>query len=196
MARSYVGTGEAARALGVGATTLRRWADSGQVTPVFRTPAGGHYRWDIDDLRAQLRALPPAVLTDSGAPEPQPVVAAIVTSARGALITRRHDGRPPIGFVTGEIEPGESPADAAVRETKEETGLQVRPGRILGRRVHPMTGRTMIYMTAEPTHGTEVFVGDSAELSEVRWASLAEIDQLMPGMFPPVRAYLARRLAA
>jgi 8-oxo-dGTP pyrophosphatase MutT (NUDIX family) len=128
-------------------------------------------------------------------PEPQPVVAAIVTSRKGVLITKRRDGKPPWGFPAGEIEPGESPADAAVREVKEETGLLVRHGQPLGRRVHPATGRTMIYMAAATVHGkTDVFVGDEDELEEVRWASLADAEQLLPGMFPDVRAYLGRSI--
>ena len=82
-----------------------------------------------------------------------------------------------------------------MREVKEETGLEVRPGRILGRRVHPATGRTMIYMSATPTHGTGVFVGDELELLEVRWIpTLAEAATLLPGMFAPVRLDLARAL--
>jgi excisionase family DNA binding protein len=54
---SYVTTGYAAKALGVGLTTLQRWAHAGLVTPAFTTP-GGHFRWDLDDLRAQLQARP------------------------------------------------------------------------------------------------------------------------------------------
>jgi 8-oxo-dGTP pyrophosphatase MutT (NUDIX family) len=127
----------------------------------------------------------------STAPEPVPVVAAIVTSARGVLIGHRHDGKPPWTFIAGKIEPGESPADAAVREVKEETGLRIRAGGIIGRRVHPRTGRPMVYMAARPTHGTDVFVGDEEELAEVRWVSLAEAEELMEGMiFEPVRRHL------
>jgi NADH pyrophosphatase NudC (nudix superfamily) len=127
-------------------------------------------------------------------PEPQPVVAAIVTNGMGVLIGRRNDGKPPWTFIAGEIEPGESPEDAGVREVKEETGLLVRATGVLGRRVHPKTRRTMIYMSAEPTHGTRVFVGDEDELAEVRWATLAEADELLPGMFEPVREHLAQKI--
>ena len=63
-------------------------------------------------------------------------------------------------------------------------------GRVL--RVHPKTGRTMIYLACTPTHGTSVFVGDEEELAEVRWLSLAEADELLPGMFEPVREHLGR----
>lgn len=53
---------------------------------------------------------------DATKPEPQPVVAAIVTSEHGVLVGRRNDGKPPWTFIAGEIEPGESPADAGIRE--------------------------------------------------------------------------------
>lgn len=124
--------------------------------------------------------------------ERQSVVAAIVTSPLGVLVGRRVDRTPPWGFISGEIEPGELPEDAAVREVKEETGLEVRAGQVIGERDHPVTGRHMIYMAAEPTRGTDVFVGDEAELAEVRWVGLAEADELMGGqMFGLVREYLA-----
>lgn len=125
------------------------------------------------------------------APEKRPVAAAIVTSPLGVLAGRRNDGVPPWTFIAGEIEPGESQVDAAIREVKEETGLEVRAGhQEIGRRVHPKTGRTMVYLACSPVAGTDVFVGDEEELAEVRWLSLAEVDSLMPGMFEPVRRYL------
>jgi 8-oxo-dGTP pyrophosphatase MutT (NUDIX family) len=109
------------------------------------------------------------------------------------LAGRRNDGKPPWTFIAGEIDPGESQVNAAVREVKEETGLRVRAGhREIGRRVHPKTRRTMIYLACTPTEGTGVFVGDQEELAEVRWLSLREVDELMPGMFGPVREHLAR----
>jgi 8-oxo-dGTP pyrophosphatase MutT (NUDIX family) len=129
-------------------------------------------------------------------PEHQPVVAAIVTSHLGVLAGRRNDGKPPWTFIAGEIEPGESQVDAAVREVKEETGLLVRAGHHeIGRRVHPKTGRTMIYLACTPVEGTDVFVGDPIELAEVRWFSLAEVDTLMPGVFEPVREHLGRLIS-
>jgi 8-oxo-dGTP pyrophosphatase MutT (NUDIX family)/transcriptional regulator with XRE-family HTH domain len=123
-----------------------------------------------------------------------PVVAAIVTSPLGVLVERRHDGKPLWTFPAGEIEPGEGIEDAGVREVKEETGLEVRAGETIGERYHPKTKRYMYYMAATPVQGTEVFVGDEAELAEVRWIGLAEADQLLPGMFEPVREYLEREL--
>lgn len=124
----------------------------------------------------------------------QPIAAAIVTSPHGVLIGRRNDRTPPWTFIAGEVEPGERADDAAIRETKEEAGLEIVVGERIGERVHPATGRTMIYLAAEPREGTSIFVGDRAELAEVRWASLAEAEQLMPDMFGPVHEYLIREL--
>lgn len=137
---------------------------------------------------------------DGGEPDyfaaQQPVVAAIVTSPEGVLVGRRNDGKPPWTFIAGEQDAvkDENPADTAVREVKEETGLRVTAREVIGERVHPKTHRTMIYLAARPTHGTDVFVGDEDELAEVRWVSLAEADELLPGMFEPVREHLAREL--
>lgn len=129
-------------------------------------------------------------------PELQPVVAAVVTSHLGVLAGKRNDGKPPWTFIAGEIEPGESATDAAVREVKEETGLEVRAGhQEIGRRVHPKTQRTMIYLACSPVESTDVFVGDEDELAEVRWLSLAEVDVLLPGVFEPVREHLGRLIS-
>jgi 8-oxo-dGTP diphosphatase len=130
-------------------------------------------------------------------PEPAPIVAAIVTSHLGVLVARRNDGKPPWTFIAGEMEPREDPADTAVREVMEETGLRIRSAGIIGRRAHPHTGREMIYLAARPAHGTKVFVGDEDELAEVRWVDLAQADELMGGaMFEPVHTYLEKTLKA
>lgn len=196
--RRLMSSPQAAKELGLSPSTLWRWHDGGRIRADLVT-AGGHLRWDVARLRRFLTAPP---VEESHVPEPattperQPVVAAIVTSHLGVLAGRRNDKVPPWTFIAGEIEPGESPADAAVREVKEEAGLLVQAGRReIGRRVHPKTGRTMIYLPCVPTHGVDVFVGDEDELAEVRWLSLAEVDDLMPGVFEPVREHLVQALA-
>src|SRR5262249_39501498 len=130
--------------------------------------------------------------------EIQPVVAAIVTSERGVLVGQRRDGKPPWTFIAGgqDAVKDEPPQDTAVPEGKREAGVRIQAGDVIGERVHPKTGRTMIYVAAEPArvHDTDVFVGDSDELEDVRWVGLAEADELLPGMFGPVREHLAREL--
>ncbi|MGC5033101.1 NUDIX hydrolase [Micromonospora sp. DT229] len=184
-------------------STIRREIDdlvtSGSLDS-YRT-RGGHRRVaaaGVDRLIARRRGGDPKgdhVPEPATTPEPSPVVAAIVTSPLGVLAGRRHDSKPPWTFIAGEIEPGESPADAAVREVKEETGLLVTAGeREIGRRVHPKTGRTMIYLACQPAGKLDVVVGDEDELAEVRWLSLAEAVELLPGMFEPVAAHLRAEL--
>jgi 8-oxo-dGTP diphosphatase len=67
------------------------------------------------------------------------IAVAVVTSSRGVLLGRRRDGNPPWTFPGGKAEPGETPAEAAVRETAEETGVAVTATGEIGRRTHPAT---------------------------------------------------------
>jgi len=130
-----------------------------------------------------------------GQPELKPVVSVVVTSREGVLAVRRRDKNPLWTFPCGKIEPGETPAQAGVRETKEETGLDVVPGRILGRRAHPQTGRQIVYLAARPARHADVqaiAIGDDQELDDVRWVSLAHIGEQMPDTHLPVLAYLDR----
>ena len=49
-------TGQAARELGISARTLAHYAQTGQLEPALVMPSG-HYRWDVEDIRRQLREL-------------------------------------------------------------------------------------------------------------------------------------------
>jgi DNA-binding transcriptional MerR regulator len=60
-----VSTSQAATQMGLSPRTLQHWARKGLVQPALVT-AGGHYRWDVDDLRRQLHELH---ATDQTAPE-------------------------------------------------------------------------------------------------------------------------------
>lgn len=185
-------TAEAAEWLGVTVGTFQRWAKDHKVRPKLRLP-GGEYRWSLEDLTHQLQ---PEDVNVDDTPNRPSVITAIVTSERGVLIGHRHDGKPPWTFIAGEQEPGENFADTIIREVKEETGLEIAAGDVLGERVHPKTDRHMVYVAARPARAGEldVTVGDPDELSEVKWASLPEADELLPGMFDPVRDYLERVL--
>src|SRR4051794_4114903 len=69
---------------------------------------------------------------------------AVGASSLGALVGLRRDRTPPWVFPGGKVEPAESPADAAVREVAEETGLRVQAGHEIDRRRHPATGRWLV----------------------------------------------------
>ena len=210
MTEPTIATGQAAKALGISKMTLLRWMHDGHVSPAWTTP-NGQFRWKLRDLEHQLdtgnsRAtaprrpteqltLPIAPAPDPSKPQRPAVIAAVVTSRLGVLAGKRRDNLPAWTFIAGESEPSESPADTLVREVKEETGLLVRPGATIGQRVHPQTGRLLVYVAAIPaTRNREIFVGDDLELAEVAWLTLEDVDQLMPDMFAPVRQHLQRVL--
>lgn len=197
MSKRYVTTGEAADDIGVSTATLLRWLHDGTIKPAGRT-RGGHFRWDLDDMRKQLDEPPEPAggrMIDPDAPLHPPIVAAIITGKDGVLIERRHDGRPLWTFPAGEAEPGEAPTDTAIRETKEETGLEIKVSHVIGERDHPKTGRHMIYLAARAYQGTAVIVGDEDELAEVRWVGLAEAEQLLTGLYEPVHEHLVQTLS-
>jgi 8-oxo-dGTP pyrophosphatase MutT (NUDIX family) len=72
------------------------------------------------------------------------VALAVVTGIHGVLVGRRRDGIPRWVFSGGSVGSGESPAQAAVRECTEETGLVVHAVGEIGRRTHLMTGRAVV----------------------------------------------------
>jgi len=122
-------------------------------------------------------------------PEQPHVALAIITSDQGVLVAKRKDGIPPWTFLGGDIEPGESSADAMRRRVQAEAGLPVTSVHFIGRRIHPKTSRVMVYGHVEVGAG-EPQLGDPEDLDEVRWVSIDETRTLMPDMYGPVRVYL------
>ncbi|MFE6053735.1 NUDIX hydrolase [Kitasatospora sp. NPDC056446] len=137
-------------------------------------------------------------MTQQTAEERPGIAAAIVVREGRVLMVRRRvsEGQLSWQFPAGEIEAGESPEEAAVRETAEETGLGVAAVKLLGERVHPKTGRLMSYTACEVVGGTAEVV-DTDELDQLAWVTLAEIPEYVPyGLFEPVQAYLDIALVA
>ena len=120
------------------------------------------------------------------------IAAAIVVSAGRVLMIRRSvaEGELSWQFPAGKIEPGESSEEAAVREAYEETGVVVRATRSLGQRLHPVTGRNMVYVACELVSG-RAQVMDDREVAEVAWCDRADLaERLRYPLFGPVQAYL------
>src|SRR5438045_8375170 len=70
----------------------------------------------------------------------RPGVSAIILTPEGLLLQRRSDNGL-WGLPGGGVEPGESVSEAIVREVREETGLEVAPGRLVGVYSAPAIGQ-------------------------------------------------------
>lgn len=105
-------------------------------------------------------------------------------------------------FPKGVVEAGESPLDAAIRETAEETGLadlDFRWGEDFRETVPYARGKIARYYLAESTQG-EVRLPVSAELGRpehhaFRWATPDEAQALLPPRLADVLAWARERLS-
>jgi len=104
-----------------------------------------------------------------------PCVGAVITDRAGRLLLIQRGHEPEAGrwsLPGGRIEPGESDRQALVREVREETGLVVAPGRLIGTVERPWPGGRVLVIrdyAAEVTSG-DLAAGDDA--ADVRWVGL------------------------
>jgi 8-oxo-dGTP diphosphatase len=106
---------------------------------------------------------------------------AIVLDGAGRLLLIRRGREPGRGLWSlpgGRCEPGEDAAAAAVRETYEETGLEVTAGRLVGRVERPGPGGItyLIDDLACTVTGGTLRAGDDAD--DARWVGAAELAAL------------------
>lgn len=133
------------------------------------------------------------MISPRGQDEPgEPVICAgaVVRDAADRLLLVRR-GRPPAegtwSLPGGRVEPGEALHDAAAREVREETGLDVAVGALL-RSVTIWDGRYLVHdFAAAVTSGT-LQAGDDA--ADARWFDPTEIEglPLSPGLLEELRA--------
>lgn len=137
-------------------------------------------------------------MTEIPASERPPIAAAVIVKDGQVLLVRRRvrEGSLSWQFPAGEVEPGESAGQAAAREAQEETGLTVSESKVLGERVHPNTGRTMVYVACDVVSG-EASVVDDEELDELAWLRRGQLAEYVPyGFFGPVQEHLDSALSA
>jgi 8-oxo-dGTP diphosphatase len=122
-----------------------------------------------------------------------PCVGAIVRDQAGRLLLIQRGHEPETGrwsLPGGRLEPGESDPQAVVRETREETGLQVTCGPLVGSVERPGLGGAVLDIrdySATVTGGT-LTAGDDA--ADARWVSPTDLAGL------PLTSGLAETLTA
>jgi 8-oxo-dGTP diphosphatase len=137
---------------------------------------------------------------DAVADTSRAVAACYIVKNRRLLMVRRikQEGSLEWAGPSGQVEPGETPEEAAVREVREEVGLTVAVERRLGDRLHPATGRHLIYFACRIVSGDPALVADD-EISAIEWCDLATVNErwahLKGGIFPPVLAYLEQTMS-
>ncbi len=123
-----------------------------------------------------------------------PCVGAVIKDGAGRLLLIKRGHEPGKGLWSipgGRIEPGESDEAALVREVREETGLVVTAGRLIGAVRRPAGAGSVLDIrdyAAEVTGGTLV-PGDDAD--DAVWASAAELDglPLTDGLLEALRSW-------
>jgi 8-oxo-dGTP diphosphatase len=99
-------------------------------------------------------------------------VGAVIQDEQGRLLLIKRGHEPGAGLWSlpgGRVEPGETDAEALVREMREETGLVVRTGRLLGRVRRPAAGGDVLDIAdyAATVVGGTLKAGDDA--ADARW---------------------------
>ena len=108
-------------------------------------------------------------------------VGAIITDGAGRLLLIQRGHEPEEGrwsLPGGRVRPGESDPEAVAREVREETGLHVEPGRLVGAVERPAPGGAVfdIYDYAAIVSGGQLAAGDDA--ADARWIDPGDIGQL------------------
>lgn len=140
-------------------------------------------------------------MTETAAAAPtfrRSIVAAVIVADGKVLLVRRRVGEGTLSWQlpAGEVESGETVEAAASRETREEVGLRVAPTAVLGERIHPTTGRHMVYLACRVVRGVP-YLADAEELADLAWCRLDQLADLIPhGLFQPVQDYLDAALSA
>jgi 8-oxo-dGTP diphosphatase len=110
-----------------------------------------------------------------------PCVGAVIKDARGRLLLIKRGHEPGAGLWSlpgGRVEPGETDAEALVREMREETGLVVEAGRLVGSVRRPAGDGDVLDIRdyAATVIGGTLSPGDDA--ADARWVNTEDFGSL------------------
>lgn len=113
---------------------------------------------------------------------------AIVTRNDSVLLVKKKNGV--WVFPGGKAEPGETPEEAAIRETEEETGVRCARGVTIGQRVHPETHQNIVYLHFNSSAGRAANKEPDKHL-DVSWVGRSRALILLgPTLYDPARTLL------
>jgi NAD+ diphosphatase len=110
-------------------------------------------------------------------PRTDPAVTMLVQDDNRCLLSRRH-GAPAHRWsaLAGFVEPGETPEKAVIRETREETGVDVAAVQYVTSQPWPFPSALMIgFLAFADPDGDDTPTPDAGELVEARWFDRAEL---------------------
>ncbi len=147
----------------------------------MRAPVTAVTDWTVPSRLSRL--LPIGGITDTDGVSGTEIgcVGAVVKDAQGRLLLIKRGHEPGAGLWSlpgGRIEPGETDAEALVREMLEETGLTVEPGRLIGSVKRPGRDGDVIDIrdyAATVVSGT-LRAGDDA--ADAKWVRVADLGSL------------------
>jgi 8-oxo-dGTP diphosphatase len=118
------------------------------------------------------------------------IAIAVVQHAGCVLVGRRPEGVPLAGFSEfpgGKVRSGETPAEAAARECREETGLEIRIGEVMDETIHGYQhGQLRLhFFAAAPCNP------DQQPAAPFCWIALADLKN---HQFPPANAAVLAKL--
>lgn len=133
----------------------------------------GQLTYDIGDLREKKCIN----CQTSFFPKLSPAVIVVVKKKNQILLARSHYFEPKMyGAIAGFIDLGETAENAAIREVKEEVGIEIANLRYFGSQSWPFPNSFMMAFTAEHKSGDLII--DNKELEDARWFDIKNLPKL------------------